>query len=152
MANDPNPPRRYFLLHQLPPMRPYVLRLAADLGHLAAERFAVEEQVRAIEKRTPIHPSRAELPGLEAGLRRLSGRERELHREIADLGAIPGKGAEVLFPCSVDYQEAFFVWRDAEPHPTRWRFRDEPAATSEPIPRTWYTLFVPKAEAVAAGR
>ena len=144
--------RRYFLLHQLPPMRPYALRLAADLGHLAAERSALESEVRAIERRSPIHPSRARIAGLEAALRRLSGRERELHGEIAKLGAIPGNGAELLFPCSVDYQEAFFVWCDQEPHPTRWRFRDEPATVNEPIPRMWYTLFVPKPEPAGIGR
>jgi hypothetical protein len=132
-----------FMLHQLIPMRPYVHRLTRELSANERERRRLEREIARSVGGSEAHP-------LRNTLRRLEESDHELRQECRRLGAIPGRDAkgELLFPCSVDFQEAYFVWYGEEPAPARWRYRSEDH--EELIPRHWFTLFASRA--ARAGR
>jgi hypothetical protein len=117
-----------FLLHEMLPMRPYLFSLMSDLR---AVRIRQQRQRRlatppryieqSYEERRKRHEAIAELA-------RLQKEESDLFAEFEKLGVRVGDviRGEMLFSCSIDHRDAYFIWYDSEPKPTCWRFRGNP--------------------------
>jgi hypothetical protein len=133
-------PQRAFLLPEIIAMRPYVASLMRGLQAVRQQRIAALALARQpiadesyVERRRR-HDAIADLAGLEK-------EEQAVRQEFAQLGIVVGavRHGEMLFPCLVDDQRAFFIWREGEPRPMAWRFRGE--RDLRPIPEHWHDLF-----------
>ena len=121
-------PKKLFLLSRILPMRPYVCRLMADLRGHRIRQWHLQRMSKpsrggekeAYDRRRGRHQAMAQLE-------KSQDEELELLQEFNRLGIRVGNvlRGEMLFPCPVDSQWAYFVWYDSEPLPTHWRFHGE---------------------------
>lgn len=134
--------RKMFLLPQILPMRPYIVRVMADLR---TTRHRMESLVR-LAKAPRSHESqdyaqRRRRHDATEQLAKLRSEEQGLIREFKKLGIRIGNvdRGEMLFPCLVDSQDAYFVWYLDEPRPTHWRFQGD--GDPREIPEAWFNLY-----------
>jgi hypothetical protein len=89
--------------------------------------------VENYEERRKRHDALAEMEPLHEHERSLLTEFRNLGVHVGDVGR-----GEMLFPCRVDGRQAFFIWIEGEPTPSRWRFRGDTGART--IPDQWFTM------------
>lgn len=136
-------PGKLFLLHQVLPMRPYLMSLMKDLraGRLRQNRLRTVSLAGARAAKEP-YCVRKVRHDADAEFSQIRKDEQEILKEFKKLMVRVGNvlRGEMLFPCIVDNREAYFIWFNDQPRPTHWRFHGDRA--TQPIPEQWFHQFV----------
>ena len=132
--------RRYFRLEEIQAMRPYLLRLIADLRELTIRRNHLEFHAQHPATSSGDYAERKNRYSREQELETITEEIFKIRREITRLGIKLGDAVrgELLFPCRVSYRNAYFLWTDEQERPESWRFKEEDRF--RPIPQFWFTL------------
>jgi hypothetical protein len=131
--------RRFFMLQQVLPMGPYVLRVMADLRWT----WIRAERLRRFLARDSSHDEyldRRKRQEAREELRRAETDQRQCVEEFRKLGVGFGDilRGEIQFPCLVSKREAVYIWYDGDQAPRYWRFRNE--AHLRRIPQEWFSV------------